>query len=113
MKNLINFIKKFKVHILSSLLLIVFIGSCKKNVKITKLNNLVSEKSDSLKVFSDSLYIIKKQGFNQGKIYGKNQEKELILNFIDDKFRAPQNLKVRSSILSLYNEIDSNKYIKK
>jgi valyl-tRNA synthetase len=51
MKNIIEFVKKYKVHILITLLLIISIRSCSKSSQIRKLNKSTTEQitiNDSL-----------------------------------------------------------------
>jgi PBP1b-binding outer membrane lipoprotein LpoB len=52
MEKILNFLKKYKIYILSGLLLIFFFRSCSKSTEIKKLNRTVennSEYVDSLK----------------------------------------------------------------
>lgn len=56
MKNIIEFVKKYKIHILSTLLLIFFMRSCIKSSEVRKLNKVKTENEktvDSLNLLVD------------------------------------------------------------
>jgi hypothetical protein len=56
MKNFIEFIKKYKVHILATLCVIMFFRSCQKSGEIRKINKSKTESStvvDSLQTIID------------------------------------------------------------
>ena len=56
MKNIIEFVKKYKIHILSALLLIFFMRSCIKSSEVRKLNKVKTENEktvDSLNLLVD------------------------------------------------------------
>tara|TARA_Y100000389_G_C17417490_1_gene494631 strand:- start:113 stop:421 length:309 start_codon:yes stop_codon:yes gene_type:complete len=58
MKKIIEFIKKYKIYILSALLLILFFKSCSKSGdirKMEKLNDIQSIQIDSLSKKTDSI----------------------------------------------------------
>ncbi len=58
MKNFIEFIKKYKVHILASLCFIFFFRSCQKSAEIKKINRNCSE---SVSVVDSLNTVIKEQ----------------------------------------------------
>lgn len=103
MKKIIELVKKYKVYILASLLLVFFFRSCSKSVKVGRLEKEVVK-------YQDSLNVVKKQSFDEGVKFGANEEKESILDFMDDELRSPQNLKVRTKFEELHNNIDGNKH---
>jgi hypothetical protein len=103
MKKIIELVKKYNVYILASLLVVFFFRSCSKSVKVGRLEKEVVK-------YQDSLDVVKKHSFNEGLVIGADKEKELILDFMDDELRSPQNLKVRTKFEELHNNIDNNKH---
>ena len=103
MKNILELIKKYKVYLLTLLVVIFFFRSCSRSVKINK-------QQKELNKYSDSLDVIRINSFNDGFNVGVDKEKELILDFMDDELRSPQNLSVRVKFQELHNSIDVNKH---
>lgn len=95
--------KKYNVYVLTSLLIIFFFRSCSKSVTVSKLEKQVVN-------YTDSLSIVRVNSFGEGVKVGSDKEKELILDFMDDELRSPQNLNVRVKFEELHNNIDINKH---
>jgi hypothetical protein len=53
---------------------------------------------------------VRVNSFGEGVKVGSDKEKELILDFMDDELRSPQNLNVRVKFEELHNNIDINKH---
>jgi hypothetical protein len=105
MKKFLELVKKYKVYVLMSLLVIFFFRSCSKSVTVGKLQKQVVK-------YTDSLTVVKVNSFDEGVKVGSDREKELILDFMDDELRSPQNLNVRLKFEELHNDIDVNKHRK-
>lgn len=113
MKNLIEILKKYKVHILTVLLFIVYIGSCSKgrNVKILEkeIKQLEQEHDSLIEVLPE----IKHTSYNKGYDKGRKYEKDLITNFILKSTKYPLDIKSRNLIVDITNDIDNNEHIKR
>lgn len=103
MENILKFIKKYKMHILITLLVIFFFKSCSKSSKIGLLE------SDIIK-YEDSLKIVKESSYKHGFIKGMDTEKSNISNYIDLILRGPQNVNVRNFQKELQDSLDVNKH---
>lgn len=105
MKNILELIKKHKVQLLMVLTVFFFIRACSKSVKIGILEKQIINHTDTLSV-------IKMKSYNEGINFGIDKEKELILDFMDDELRSPQNLNVRVKFEELHKNIDANRHRK-
>jgi hypothetical protein len=70
-KKIVEFIKKYKLHILGLLLFIFIVRSCSNSGKITKLeriNNVQEKLIDSLTIINESqIVLLKNETLNQLK----------------------------------------------
>jgi uncharacterized coiled-coil protein SlyX len=94
MKNFIEFIKKYKIHILSSLLFIFFFRTCVKSSDVKKLqkeviynskvidslNFVVNEQKDTIKNISEVIRVVKLKVHSEYDDYisEKNRSEQLM-----------------------------------
>lgn len=110
MKNFIEFIKKYKIHILSSLLFIFFFRSCVNSGQVRKLEKIKTEKSETI----DSLnLVIKGQRDTINNISEVIRQEKIKVhteydNFISSKDRGEQlmelHMLVKQNIKKLQND---------
>jgi hypothetical protein len=105
MKNILELIKKHKVRLLIILTVFFFFRSCSRSIKVGNLEKQIVK-------YTDTLSVVKVKSYGEGVKFGVDKEKELILDFMDDELRSPQNLNVRVKFEELHNNIDSNKHRK-
>ena len=104
MKNFITFIKKYKIYILSTLLIIFFFKSCGKSREIKRLEKSISTlkyESDSTSKHKDSVILIIKN-----KHY---DDLELIDSWIKQKDRGPQLMELHPIVDSLLKQSNAHK----
>jgi len=112
MKNVIEFIKKYKVHILSLLLIIVYFGSCGKNRTIKKLEKRLTESELILDSIQTLSIINIEESYNKGLVYGKITERNSIVTYILRSTKYPLDIRSRNLIVDITNDIENNEHLK-
>jgi hypothetical protein len=114
MEKIIKFAKKYKIHILSTLLFIFFVRSCQKSGEIRKLEKETTKQMDSLivvkKIHLEKIRETQQKYYIEGFDKGANTERDQIIEFLDDKVSGPQNLKVRQFTNEFRDELKQNKH---
>lgn len=99
MKNFIPFIQKYKIYILSTLLIIFFFKSCGKSREVKRLEKSISilkHENDSTSSHKDSIIL---------SIKNKNySDLELIDTWIKKKDRGPQLMELHPIVDSLLKQ---------
>ncbi len=103
MKQVIEFLKKYKIHILSSLLFIFVFKSCGKSTELSRLEKVQASlinKLDSLSNSSDS--ILKLEKLNH------SNDIEFIDTWIKQQNRGPQLMELQTITDSLLKQSNKN-----
>lgn len=112
MEKIKEFLKAYRMHILISLLVIIYIGSCSKSRTIKVLNKELKQYEldyDSLNV---TIVDAMSESFDIGYNDGTKQEKDRIVNYILKSTKYPLDIKSRNLIVNITNDIENNKHIK-
>lgn len=100
-KKIVEFIKKYKLHILVLLLCIFIVRSCSNSGKITKLeriNNVQAKLIDSLTVINKSQIVLLKN--EKLKIHREYD------NYISEKDRGPQLMELHKIVKDKIKELE-------
>jgi hypothetical protein len=112
MKNVIEFIKKYKVHILTTLLIVVYFGSCGKSRTIKKLEKSLTQSELTLDSIQKISHVNIEESYNKGFKSGKITERNDIITYILRSTKYPLDIRSRNLIVDITNDIENNEHVK-